>query len=190
MARLKSGDKRNLILSAAIGVFAERGLGAPALAIAVEAGVAEGTLFTYFKTKDELVNALYCEIKLEMANAMMSGFPRRSSVRHRLQHVWERYVDWGVANQPSFIVRKQIELWSGLTVESRAAGAAPFVEIQTMVKEAIAQRIIRDLPQPFIGAIFNDLAETTMRFMQNDWESAGLYKTAGFEMAWAGIIRK
>jgi hypothetical protein len=37
------------------------------------ARIAEGTLFTYFKTKDELVNALYREIKVELADAMMSG---------------------------------------------------------------------------------------------------------------------
>src|SRR5712672_503691 len=73
MARLKSEDKRNSILSAATKVFAERGLAAPTVAITAVAGVAEGTLFTYFRTKDELVNALYREIKLELADAMMSG---------------------------------------------------------------------------------------------------------------------
>jgi AcrR family transcriptional regulator len=47
MARAKSEDKRNAILSAATEVFAERGLGAATSAISHEAGVAEGTLFTY-----------------------------------------------------------------------------------------------------------------------------------------------
>ena len=75
MARSKSEDKRNAILSAATQVFAERGLGAPTSAISQASGVAEGTLFTYFPTKDELINALYREIKLELADAMMSNFP-------------------------------------------------------------------------------------------------------------------
>jgi AcrR family transcriptional regulator len=64
MARPKSEDKRNAILSAATEVFAERGLSAATSAISSAAGVAEGTLFTYFKTKDELINALYRETKL------------------------------------------------------------------------------------------------------------------------------
>jgi AcrR family transcriptional regulator len=77
MARPKSEDKRNAILDAATRVFAERGLtAAPTSEISKQAGVAEGTLFTYFKTKDDLMNALYREIKLELADAMMSGFPR------------------------------------------------------------------------------------------------------------------
>ena len=78
MAKPKSEDKRNAILSAAIQVFAERGLGAPTAAITSAAGIAEGSLFTYFKTKDELINALYRELKLELADAMMSGFPRKA----------------------------------------------------------------------------------------------------------------
>src|SRR3984893_19364549 len=98
MARTKSEDKRNAILSAATQVFAERGLGAPTSAISQAAGVAEGTLFTYFPTKDELVNALYREIKLELADAMMSGFPRKKNIRTRLQHIWDGYVNWGLAN--------------------------------------------------------------------------------------------
>src|SRR5580700_3464724 len=100
MARPRSEDKRNAILDAATHVFAERGLtAAPTSEISKQAGVAEGTLFTYFKTKDDLVNALYREIKLELADAMISGFPRKKSVRARLRHVWEGFVNWGVANR-------------------------------------------------------------------------------------------
>ena len=98
MAKPKSEDKRNSILSAATRVFAERGLGAPTASITSAAGIAEGSLFTYFKTKDELINALYRELKLELADAIMSSFPRKQSVRHRLEHVWNGHVRWGVAN--------------------------------------------------------------------------------------------
>src|SRR5712692_10367615 len=118
MAKPKSEDKRNAILSAAIQIFAERGLGAPTVAITNAAGIAEGSLFTYFKTKDVLINALYREIKLELADAMMAGFPRKKSVRHRLEHVWNRYVEWGVANPDQQKALKQIQVWGGLTEES------------------------------------------------------------------------
>src|SRR5450755_3748035 len=119
MARSKSEDKRNAILSAATKVFAERGLGAPTSAISQAAGVAEGTLFTYFKTKDELINALYREIKLELADAMMSDFPRRVGIRDRLQHVWNHYLAWGVKNPSQHKVLQQMTVWSGLTKESK-----------------------------------------------------------------------
>jgi len=97
MARPKSEDKRNAVLDAATRLFAERGLNAaPTSEISKQAGVAEGTLFTYFKTKDDLINALYREIKLELADAMMSDFPRKKKVGTRLRHVWDGYVNWAL----------------------------------------------------------------------------------------------
>src|ERR1700730_16218910 len=149
MAKPKSEDRRNAILSAAIQVFAERGLGAPTAAISIAAEVAEGSLFTYFKTKDDLINALYREIKLELADAMMSDFPRKKNVRHRLEHVWNRYVAWGVANPTQQRVLKQIQVWGGLTEESKKAGFAPFAEIERMAEDAATQPIFKDIPQAF-----------------------------------------
>jgi AcrR family transcriptional regulator len=190
MAKPRSEDKRNSILSAATQVFAERGLGAPTAAITSAAGIAEGSLFTYFKTKDELINVLYREIKLELADAVMSGFPRRQSVRHRLEHVWNGYVQWGVENPKQQKVLRQIQVWGGLTEESKQAGVAPFTEFQRITDDAVTQRIYKDIPQAFIGAALSALVDMTMEFMVREPEKADTYRTAGFEMLWAGITRR
>jgi AcrR family transcriptional regulator len=190
MARSKSEDKRNAILAAAAEVIADRGLGAPTSAISSAAGVAEGTLFTYFKTKDELVNALYREIKLDLADAMMADFPRRSSIRNRMQHVWNRYVDWGVANPRQQKALQQITVWGGLTEESKLAGVAPFQEIEATAQSAVEQHIFVDRPLPFIAAVMSALADTTMEFMRRDGQRAQRYRADGFEMLWAAGTRK
>jgi len=190
MARPKSEDKRNAILSAAAHVFAERGLSAPTSAISSAAGVAEGTLFTYFATKDDLILTLYREIKVELADAMMAGFPRKLSVRHRYQHIWNQYVDWGVAHPEAHRVLRQTMVWSGLTEEAKAAGSIPFAEIQAMAESAVAQRIFQDLPQEFISAAMNSMAETTMEFMRQYPNEAEDYRRYGFEMLWAGLTCK
>jgi len=190
MARPKSEDKRNAILLAATRVFAERGLGAATAAISSAAEVAEGTLFTYFRTKDELVNALYGEIKVELAEVMMSGFPRKGSVRTRLQHIWDCFVEWGVANPLKRRVLRLLETSDKLTLESKRAGASPFVAIQSMVEEAVAQRVIQDLPQAFIAATMQALADTTMDFMMLHSRKKEQYRVMGFEMLWAGIAVK
>jgi AcrR family transcriptional regulator len=190
MARPKSEDKRNAILSAATEVFAERGLSAATSAISTAAGVAEGTLFTYFKTKDELINALYREIKLELADAMMSDFPRRAGIRERLQHVWNRYLAWGVKNPNQQKVLQQMTVWGGLTRESKHAGTAPFLEIEKMAAAAVAQHVFLDRPLEFIAAAMSALADTTMDFVRRNPKQADLYRNQGFEMLWAGIARK
>ena len=190
MARPRSQDKRNAILTAAATVIAERGLGAATSAISSAAGVAEGTLFTYFKTKDDLLNALYRELKLELADAMMTNFPRRSSIRNRMQHVWNQYVDWGVANPAPQKALQQITAWGGLAEESKKAGLAPFMEIETTALAAVEQHIFLDRPLPFIAAAMSALADTTMEFMRRDPPQAALYREDGFAMLWAAATRK
>jgi TetR/AcrR family transcriptional regulator, fatty acid metabolism regulator protein len=56
----KAGDKRELILEAAATVFAAKGFfGARVSDIAAQAGVADGTIYLYFKGKEEILAALF-----------------------------------------------------------------------------------------------------------------------------------
>jgi AcrR family transcriptional regulator len=191
VARPKSEDKRNAILDAATRLFAERGLtAAPTSEISKQAGVAEGTLFTYFKTKDDLINALYREIKLELADAMMSDFPRKKNVRTRLRHVWDRHVNWGIANPNQRKVLAQLTVSEVLTKESRDAGSAPFVEFQIMIRDAIEQRVFRsDVPVELISKSLAAMVEATIDLTVSNRSKAKQYRDSGFQMFWAGITK-
>jgi AcrR family transcriptional regulator len=192
VARPKSADKRNAILAAATRLFAERGLtAAPTSEISKAAGVAEGTLFTYFKTKDDLINALYREIKLELADAMMSDFPRKKHVRTRLRHAWDRYVNWGIAHPKQRKVLGQLQVSEVLTKKSRDAGSAPFVEFQIMVRDAIEQHVLRaDLPIELISRMLAASAEATIDLIALKRSMANRYRNGGFEIYWSGIARQ
>jgi AcrR family transcriptional regulator len=187
MARPKSDDKRNAILAAATRVFAERGLAAsPTSAISKAAGVAEGTLFTYFGTKDVLMNELYREIKTEIADAVLPGAPG-GAARVQIAHVWERFVDWGVANPDKCKVIAQLGLTSCLSEDTRAAGIRPFLALETLMRASIADGTLRDYPVAYIAATMNALADTTMQFMRAEPQHAARYRRQGFELFWSGI---
>jgi TetR/AcrR family fatty acid metabolism transcriptional regulator len=54
------GDKRDRILEAALKVFASKGFfGAKVADVAAEAAVADGTIYLYFKSKDDLLISLF-----------------------------------------------------------------------------------------------------------------------------------
>jgi AcrR family transcriptional regulator len=189
LARPKSDDKRSAILSAASHIFAERGLSAPTSAISNQAGVAEGTLFTYFKNKEELLNELYKVIKHELAEAMMSGFPRDKSVRLRLHHIWNRYTTWGITHPDHRKVLSQLQLSDSVTLESKKAGSAPFVEIEAMSQDAVKQRLIQDIPLEFLSATMDASAQTTMAFMTAHPASSEKFQALGFNMFWRSISK-
>jgi AcrR family transcriptional regulator len=189
VARPRSEDKKNAILEAATRVFAEGGLSAaPTSKISKRAGVAEGTLFTYFKTKDDLINALYREIKLKLADAMMSDFPRKKNVRTRLRHVWDHYVNWGIANPKQRKALAQLQVSEVLTKESRDAGSAAFVEFQIMIRDGIEQRVFRnDIPVELISKSLAALVDATIDLTVSNPSKANKYRDSGFQMFWAGI---
>src|SRR5438876_4550399 len=62
------GDKRERILIAAERIFARRGFFAARVSeIAKEAGVADGTIYLYFKSKDDLLISLF-ENRMKQVN--------------------------------------------------------------------------------------------------------------------------
>jgi TetR/AcrR family transcriptional regulator, fatty acid metabolism regulator protein len=64
----RSGDKRERILAAAERIFARHGFFAARVSeIAKEAGVADGTIYLYFKSKDDLLISLF-ENRMKQVN--------------------------------------------------------------------------------------------------------------------------
>src|ERR1700742_1121599 len=94
MARPRSDDKRNAIMAAAVRVVASQGLSAATATIAKEAGVSNGSLFTYFETKSDLLNQLYLEIKAEAAEAAMNGVSDTADIRKRALQSWTSSLAW------------------------------------------------------------------------------------------------
>jgi AcrR family transcriptional regulator len=190
MARPKSEDKRNAILEAATTVFAERGVWlTPTSAISKAAGVAEGTLFTYFATKEILVNELYRALKRELAAVLFADYPMEADARTKCQHIWQRYVHWGATNPAPFKVLAQLQLSDQITEQSKAIGAAPFAEIERLIAASIARQQVNAYPLPFIGAMFMSMVEATIAVMAQDKNTAVDYSVCGFEVFWRGIAR-
>ena len=187
MARPRSEDKRNAILAAAIEVIAEQGLAAPTSRIAKVAGVAEGTLFTYFDNKDELFNALYVQLKSATRAHLLNDYPTQGSVREQIQHVWQRYVSWGVAHPHKRVALSRLVVSDSLTAQSRALGMEGFQAFHAMLTENINNGLLRQQSPQFVSAILGALAETTMDFMLQHPGTADEYARAGFEAFWRAI---
>jgi AcrR family transcriptional regulator len=66
-------DRRRMILGAALKVFAEQGLISPPIPfITKTAGVATGTFYSYFTSRDDLINTLYDEVESQITSHICS----------------------------------------------------------------------------------------------------------------------
>lgn len=99
MARKPEGDKRRRILEAAITVFAQKGYFTARVSdIASSAGVADGTIYLYFRNKEDVIVSLFADVlerHLARAREEIAGAPtpRRKLLaiaRHHLAALSER----------------------------------------------------------------------------------------------------
>ena len=59
-----------------------------------ESGVSNGSLFTYFETKADLMNQLYLDLKAELASVSVTGLPVKGDLRQQAFHMWSQSTRW------------------------------------------------------------------------------------------------
>lgn len=184
MARPRSDDKRSAIISAAIRVIASQGLGAATATIAKEAGVSNGSLFTYFETKTDLFNQLYLELKAGMASASLEGLPAGAELRDQVFHIWSNWMGWAVSNPEKRRALAQLSVSDEITPASRAAAHKTMAGIGELLERSRAKGPVREAPKGFVVAIMSSLAEATMDFMVHDPTDADKHCKVGFDALW------
>jgi len=100
--------KEDKIFEAALSLFTTKGFhGTPTSEIAKTAGVANGTLFHYFKTKEVLVNSLYLKVKNEMVEESTIGVEKIESLKLKLEYLWSKTIHWAMTNpQKIFFIQQ------------------------------------------------------------------------------------
>jgi AcrR family transcriptional regulator len=184
MARPKSDDKRTAILAAATRIIVTQGLSAPTMGIAKEAGVANGSLFTYFKTKADLFNQLYLELKAEMASATLKNLPVSAELHEQFFHTWRNWMNWASSNPQKRRALAQLGVSDEITTETRAAGHKTMAPVAELLERGRANGPMQKAPMGFVVALMNSVAEATMDFMTQDPANAKKHSRAGFDALW------
>jgi AcrR family transcriptional regulator len=188
MSRPRSDEKRQAILDAALRVFAERGIAnAPTWAISKAAGVAEGSLFTYFESKDALMGELYRELRQEFSRSL-TEFPHGGDARTRLRYIWDKYLELGAAHPEHLKVLSQLRV-SGKLFKENETPAFAFVEVLRATHEASADSELRDAPPEYLVLVLRAQAEIAIEFIQAHPECADLCREMGFKMLWNGLTK-
>jgi len=150
-------DKQQEILKAALRLFVGFGFHAtPTSKIAKEAGVANGTLFHYYKTKDELIVALYSTIKGKLNERMHTGTKADASFKENLKIIYANTLNWAIEHKEEFYFVQQFNTSPFLSLiapEEISRQAKPHMEL---LESAIQQKIFRNLPVELIFVLLNN----------------------------------
>ena len=131
-------DKREAILRAAIRVFANNGYFNSKVAdIARAAGVADGTVYLYFKSKEEILHSVFDK---SMEEAIADGRKRLEGVsdpREKLRRIAQLHLERLGADRDLAVVF-QVEL-RGSTKFMEESSAAGFAEYLGLIRSTIEE---------------------------------------------------
>lgn len=166
-AILQSDDKRARLLEAALELFERRGFDGVAVPeIAVRAGVATGTVYRYFPSKEALVNALYQQWKGAYNAKVLAPMPRGLTIRDSFTEYWQRITDFARANPRAVRFLDLHHHGEYLDEASRAAGR-PFLEVaEAFLIQARAARAIRDISPALVVALVWGAAAGLAKFAE------------------------
>ena len=168
--RLSREDKRRRIIDAAVEVFAEKGFfGAKVSEVAEAAGVADGTIYLYFKSKDEILISLFEEKMDEIIRGLTELLAALDDPETKMRRYIRAHLQ---------LVAEQPHLMQVLTVELRQS--ARFIKeywpqgfkkylsiIGAILEEGQAKGVFRkDLdPVVFRRALFGAIDELSLEWI-------------------------
>jgi AcrR family transcriptional regulator len=174
-------------VSAAIRLIASEGLGVATATIAKEAGVSNGSLFTYFETKADLLNQLYIELKAETAAVALQGLPTKSGIRKQMLHMWSNWLRWATSSPDKRRTLSHLVVSDDITPASHQAASHAFTGIRELLERSREHGPMRDAPLMFVASLMNALAEATIDFMIRAPANADQQSKAGFDALWRMI---
>jgi len=134
--RVTVSDKREAILRAAIKVFAKKGYFNSKVAdLAGEAGIADGTVYLYFKSKDEILHSIFDRAMAEFIEDGRRKLEGIEDPAQKLRKIAELHLEKLGADRDLAIVF-QVEL-RGSTKFMQEFSAAGFAEYLDIIRQTI-----------------------------------------------------
>lgn len=183
--------KRERILNAAAELIVKNGLQSPMSAIAEVAGVATGSLYNYFRSKEDMVAALYQRLANEIADAIVHDMDGTMSHRERLIRYVDDYVDfiWEDAAR-AFLFEYLSSLPTVPPAEIRRIFARVSDYGDTLLIEAQQARVLRDIPHALMGAMIGGTVRNCLKWRRREPSAlTAAEREAIRQMCWNAIAR-
>ncbi len=157
-------DKREAILKSVLKLVNREGFYHLNMKkIAQEAGVAAGTIYLYFKGKEDLINALYAMVVNEFNQYVLAGYEDNKAVRENFFEMMTRAVDFYLSQPDNFSFIEQYTYAPFLFKENQDENFLLLLPIYKMMREGKAQGIIRNIPDAILLSLIHGPMNTIIK---------------------------
>lgn len=186
-------DKEKEILASALKLFVEFGFhGTPTSKIARDAGVANGTLFHYFKTKEDLIVALYNRTKADLNAYLLAKQDENDPLEVRMKSIYAASLEWGLDHKPEFYFIQQFHFSPHAAKVSDEDKEKQMRLHAGLMQQAAEKNIFKSLPPALIGSLLGSHVYGTHQYLDkadlNGEERAKVIDET-FALLWAMLTK-
>lgn len=161
-------DKKELIFQAALELFNKNGIDrTPTALISKEAGVATGTLFHYFSSKEVLVNELYLRCKDDMVERLQQGLEGETGYRGKFRRIFINILRWGSERQDVMDFFQLVDSSPLIMAETRERGKQRFAFLEDFIEEGIDGSIIKPVNADYLYHIVFGIIRANLDYIRD-----------------------
>jgi AcrR family transcriptional regulator len=131
--------------------------------IAAKAGLATGTLYIYFKNKDELINALFIECRKAAASCYLNNYDPKTDYREGFRTVWMNLLNYKLKNLREHIFIEQCYHSPFITESTRQTIKLLFEPLYQLMDKGKKEKRIKFLDSflllSYIVGIINEMVK-------------------------------
>lgn len=185
-------EKQEKILITALKLFVQNGFhGTPTSKIAKEAGVANGTLFHYYQTKEDLIVSLYLYVKSKMGKYIEENSSQESDIKELFKEQFQLVMEWSMDNRDEFYYTQLFNNSPYSTLLSPEQIRKELKKSCDQIQDAIDKGVFKNRDVDFIHTIMGShvygLYSYLMKNKLKDTEQQKIIHDS-FEMLWGMLV--
>jgi AcrR family transcriptional regulator len=149
--RVKDESKVNAIFEATLSLVKDKGLAGITMSdISREASIATGTLYIYFKNKNELIKALFAECRLASAEQYFAGIDPQASYEERMRKLFGNIIRYKMMRfeVSAFLEQTYHSPFLCITdIKKKQKALQPLFD---MVRQGVKEKRIKDVDEGLI----------------------------------------
>jgi AcrR family transcriptional regulator len=146
MKLTKDFDKKQAIFESMLDLISKHGFhSSPMSEVAKQANVATGTIYHYFKSKDELICALYVKIKAEGTLVLLKNDDSNKAFRDRFRLFYQQSFNYFTKNTKEFYFLEQFSCSPFIHQLSKTELQALEQPIYDFLRRGVFTQVLRDI---------------------------------------------
>jgi len=189
MKNLKEFDKKEAIFEAMLKLISKHGFhSSPMSEVAKQANVASGTIYHYFKSKDELICALYIRLRVKFVENLFEMDDSSSSFKSRFRLFYLQMIQGAIKNPKEFYFLEQFSNSPFVNFIPKADLQALEQPIYDFLRKAIFTQVLRDIPPKILVAfVIGSATSITKLQLSGEFKMTSSDMELAFFTCWDGI---